>query len=245
MLLLLGWGGEAHAATKPPKDAPYCARPGARQLFLAPMGAPFRAPAGQPYPSAQWFAAADANRDGFIDRAEVVADARAFFARLDLDHDGRLTPDEVAAYEREVAPEISLYAGARDPERRRAVRSGDGGSLGEQLGLVGGRGESSDYGGPLGAGRFAWLNIPQPVASADTDIDRVVSADEFAAAAARRFDALDTRHAGRLALADFGRTPQQVSIEGPCRPPPKPRRNEHHGPFDDPPPGVADAEAPR
>lgn len=197
----------AAARDKLPDDAPMCAAPGTRPLFVSPMGEPFRAAAGAAYPSAAWFAAADRDRNGAIDRAEMIADADRFFRTLDSDHDGRLTPEEVIAYERDIAPEIALF-GARWREQtqqerpRRAARAGEG-----------------DYGGPLGAGRYAWLNIPQPVSSADADIDRVVSVREFAQSAGRRFDALDPAGRGRLTPAMLPKTPAQQAIEGPCRPP--------------------------
>jgi hypothetical protein len=195
------------AKPKIPKDAPYCAAPGTRPTFLSPMGEPFRAAPGGLYPSAAWFAGADLNRDGAVDRAEFARDAARFFGTLDTDRNGRITPDEVIAYERDIAPEIALYAADRaagfSPQRRR--KSGESG-----------------YWGPIGAGQFAWLNIPEPVSGADADIDRAVTRDEFLAAAARRFDALDPRGQGALRLAELPRTPQQAELEGPCWPRPVP-----------------------
>lgn len=233
--MLVSTRAMAAAAPKPPRDAPYCARPDARQLFVAPMGEPFRADAGRPYPSVVWFAGADRNRDGVVDRGEFMADAERFFHMLDLDRDGRLVPEEVIAYEHDRAPEIALYAGRRDPL---APASPGGGGLAAAFGLGGSHEESADYAGPLGAGRYAWLNIPEPVASADADIDRSVSAAEFAAAAARRFDALDPGATGGLRLAALPRTPAQVAIEGPCRPRPDPRRDKPRDAFDDPAPAA-------
>ncbi|WP_254602060.1 EF-hand domain-containing protein [Sphingomonas bacterium] len=208
-LLCILAAAPATARDRLPPDAPYCARPGTPPIFIAPMGEPFRAAPGQAYPSAAWFTAADRNRDGRIDRAEFVADADRFFRLLDRDHDGRLTPEEITAYEADVAPEIALYA-VRGREMvapgRRAPRNGE-----------------SDYGGPMGAGGYSWLNIPEPVASADADIDRVVTEREFAGAAGRRFETLDAAGNGVLTLKDLPSTPAQRAIEGPCRPRPKPR----------------------
>ena len=196
------------AAPKVPRDAPLCARPGTRPVFLSPMGEPFRAEPGQPYPSAVWFAQAEKDHAGFVTRAEFLADALRFFDRIDLDHDGKLTPDEVSAYESNVAPETSIYSTRSDDYSERSRRRRDPGAMAE----------SEDYGGPMGAGRFAWLNVPEPVVAADQDVDRIVTRDEFATAAAGVFARLDVSHQGRLRLQDLPRTPQQVALEGPCRP---------------------------
>lgn len=218
-------------APKLAPDAPYCAPPGARPIFVSPMGEPFRGQAGQPYPSAAWFAGADANRDGKIDRAEFMADASRFFRSIDRDHDGRLTPDEVAAYEHDVAPEIALYSSR--------PQLGDGetgrGRPGGLVALALGDSPTSGYGGPMGAGRYSWLNVPEPVVSADADVDRLVTEAEFRAAAERRFDALDKDHAGSLRLATLGQTPAQAAIDGPCRPRPKRKHPTRDDPVREPP----------
>ena len=222
----------ADKAAKVPAGAPYCAVPGTRQTFVSPMGEPFRAAGGQPYPSAAWAAGADRDHDGAIDRQEFVADAQRFFRTLDKDHDGKLTPEEVTAYETEVAPEIALYGGramitAGQPGERPQGGRYEGG-FGDLVGVTPQprvRNGESNYGGPMGAGRYAWLNIPEPVAAIDTDFDRLVDLGEFTAAASRRFDTLSAGR-GPLRLADLGKTPAQMSLEGPCTPRPKPRRGD-------------------
>lgn len=213
----------AEKPAKLPRDAPYCALPGARQLFVAPMGEPFRAPSGAPYPSAAWVAEADRDKDGAIDRSEFLDDARRFFRTIDRDHDGRLTPEEVIAYEHDVAPEIALYSARPGLQLGDSADAGRGRSGSVLTDLLGSNGDESNYGGPMGAGRYAWLNIPEPVASADADVDRLVSEAEFLASAGRRFDVL-TQGRGMLRLADLAKTPAQMSLEGPCRPRPKPRK---------------------
>jgi hypothetical protein len=210
------------AKLKAPDGAPYCALQNTRPLFVSPMGEPFRGEPGKPYPSATWFAAADRNHDGAVDRAEMIADADRFFRTIDLNHDGRLTPEEIGRYESVVAPETALFEprgrGMMPPDRQ-SRRAGESG-----------------YGGPMGAGRYSWLNIPAPVASADADVDRIVTAQEFAASAGRRFELLDPDGRGRLTLADLPKTPAQQAIEGPCKQRPKPRKPSNREPlrFDDP-----------
>jgi len=47
---------------------------------------------------AKWFDRVDTNHDGVIDHVEFLADARAQFARMDIDHDGFITADELTTY---------------------------------------------------------------------------------------------------------------------------------------------------
>lgn len=203
LLLLVGMAAPAFAAPRLPACPP--PRP---QLFLSPMGEPFRAPAGAAYPLAAWFARADANGDGAITLAEMTADADRFFALLDVDHDGEILPDEVARYEREIAPEVQLYARNANPfgtgtraEMRDIRRSK----------------KDAQYGGAMGAGRYTFLNIPEPVEAADGDFNRAVDRAEFRAAAIARFRQLDTAGTGRLTLATLPKTPAQVAASA-CDP---------------------------
>lgn len=197
----------ARAIAAPPAPCGYHGE----QLFVSPMGEPFRAPDGASPPVAAWFAGADADHDGRLTLPELAADADRFFTLLDLDGNGEIAPAELANYENKVAPEIRLYQsrgfpGGGDPagtkreqrERRQNSKGGD------------------DYGGELGAGRFAWLNIPEPVAAADLDMNRGVSRAEFRTAAANRFRLIDKAGAGVLTLATLPPLPPRGT---PCPPP--------------------------
>jgi hypothetical protein len=87
-------------------------------VFFSPHGRPFRAPAGAPYPVADWFRQADRNGDGKLDRDEFIADATAFFNVLDVKGDGALDADEISFYEHRIAPEVlgmrvTVYADGR------------------------------------------------------------------------------------------------------------------------------------
>jgi hypothetical protein len=74
--------------------------------FISPMGEPFRQRVEHDDPLADWFNQADRNHDGYLTADEMVADADRFFAILDTNHNGRIDPDEIDYYEREIAPEV-------------------------------------------------------------------------------------------------------------------------------------------
>ena len=178
--------------------------------FISPMGEPFRARSVTDDTLARWFAQADRNHDGVLTADEMVADGERFFATLDTNHDGQLDPDEIANYEYEIAPDIQVMSKTRrlpgqaapaavksdpdnehDRKRERKLRDReDAASLG--------------FGGALqGAARYGLLNMPEPVAAADTDFNRAVTLEEFRAAAVARFQLLDKPHAGRISLAQL------------------------------------------
>ncbi|MEA3053580.1 MAG: hypothetical protein QOG72_2483 [Sphingomonadales bacterium] len=181
------------AAMAQPPSAP----PPGRGVFLSPMGEPFRSVDPAADNVGAWFAAADRDSDGALSLAELQADAARFFAVLDSDGNGELGPAEIARYENEVAPEVQLglqmrgagFGSWRGPgARRRRVETYD-------KGIEGG-------------GRYAFLNIPQPVIAADMDLNRGVSRSEFANAAGERFGMLDRDRDGRLVRAELPPLPR-------------------------------------
>jgi hypothetical protein len=188
-------------------------------IFISPAGQPYRAERGAPYPVAVWFAAADADHDGKLTRAEFLANAKAFFNELDTDHDGMIDGFELQRYEREVAPEInpqieglrfgegmdlSLGADGQD-ERRGQPKIGRGAS-------GSGRAQAGDR-RPEGAGVFGLLNEPEPVAACDVNFNSRITLDEFLAVNDRRFTALDPKGLGYLILGGLPKTPAQAAIE--------------------------------
>jgi len=190
-------------------------------LFISPSGQPFRAAPGEPYPVAKWFALADKNGDGRLDRAEFRADAEAFFHTLDENHDGVVDGFEVNDYEQKIAPEISGAYGSE---------SGFGGvHRGGGQGRGGGRrGGAGGAGGPGGAGAssaadsvavlqgaavFGLLDEPEPVSATDLNLDGRITLSEFLTVADRRFDLLDAKHLGYLTLADLPKTAAQKMAE--------------------------------
>ncbi len=145
-------------------------------IFVSPMGEPFHADRGGDA-LAMWFAQADRNHDGYLTLDEMQADAARFFAMLDTNRDGEIDPDETDHYERVIAPQIwAVSAGSVEPREDETHQ---------------------------GASRYGLLDLPEPVTSADADLNRGVSLAEFRDAASQRFAALDLDHRGKLTLAEL------------------------------------------
>jgi EF hand len=182
--------------------------------FISPMGEPFRPHGAGDDTLADWFRQADRNHDGVLTVDEMAADADRFFTALDADHDGSIDPDELVHYEWEVAPDIQVNSRTRPApgHPRSVVKESDQDEMDgdsnrdRQLRKARAKEEQASLGlgGALqGAARYALLNMPEPVAAADADFNRLVSRDEFRQAALARFDLLDTAHQGRLTLAQL------------------------------------------
>jgi len=220
-----------------PTNTPDARRSGPRgQLFVSPAGEPFRAEPGLPYPSAVWFAQADGDHDGKIDRSEFNADFDRFFGVLDINRDQVIDPSEVTRYERDVLPEVTTGDGSfgEPPRRGRGGRpdggrpSGGPGDGGRQR-IAGGQ-VDQDGGGSggiqapppkrrddvpiVGAGRYGMINIPEPVTSMDINLDGTITRYESRQAAIRRFALLDPDNRGFLRLADLPHPDAQRSGEG-------------------------------
>jgi Ca2+-binding EF-hand superfamily protein len=181
--------------------------------FISPMGEPFRARTAADDTLANWFRQADRNHDGSLTIDEMQADADRFFATLDENSDGELDPDEIARYEYEVAPDVQVMSRLKRAPGEPAKAARPVGLDGEPVTHKGRERRRADEAAQLGMGgnlqggaRYALLNIPEPVAAADLDFNRGVSHAEFRQAAVERFNLLDTRHGGRLLLADLQAT---------------------------------------
>ncbi len=173
--------------------------------FISPMGEPFRARTKADNTLALWFSQADRTHDGSLTTDEMQADADRFFTTLDTDRDGEIGPEELMAYEYEVAPEIQVNSKWRRSREQLAAETAAAATRragGEKR--RGGGLEGYDPNDPIqGAARYALLNMPEPVAAADADFNRAITLDEFRRAATYRFRLLDTHHTGRLSLVEL------------------------------------------
>lgn len=195
------------AGAAPPPADPALASP--HQTFIAPSGEPFRAPPGAPYPSAAWFAGADADHDGKLTYAEFVSDFMRFVRRIDANRDGVVDSGEVEAYESRIAPEVTTW-GDDGGLRGSGTYYGDdtgGGEGADNYRSIGG--SSVGRGLARGGARFDLLRLRQPVTAMDFSLNGRISSEEAMDSAAQRFDLLDPDHKGYLSLEGLPHTVAQ------------------------------------
>ena len=171
--------------------------------FISPMGEPFRYRAHGDDTLGSWFQQADLSHDGILTVEEMQGDADRFFTKLDSNADGKIDPDEIVNYEWEVAPEIQVMSkrrrGRDEPRAEARPQPANGSDFDEDEWIPALVGDGLEK-GLQGAARYSLLNIPQPVASADADFDRLVTSMEFRQAAIVRFGLLDSLGQGSLTL---------------------------------------------
>lgn len=171
-------------------------------LFVSPMGQAFRGAD----PLADWFAAADADHDGALTRAEFEGDAAQEFARADRNHNQALTSLESTALLRAEAPEVlsrdvmgpPIDTRNHEPNRQYDSRSGNV-DITEVTEAPARRTPQPTL---SGAARFGIVNVVEPVMSCDTDFSMSVTAAEFTTCADHRFAELDANGDGGVTLAE-------------------------------------------
>ena len=206
--------------------------PAGPQVFFSPFGEPFRSPPGEPYPVAAWFAGADTNGDGALMLDEFTADGMRYFAVLDRDRDGQISPGEVAIYEAQADQAfggiVPAGGGGFGGGRPMGGRPAQPLNMAEpQAGMPQGGSSGLDQG--LGADRpraarsaastsriaqAGLLGVPQPVKSADANFNQYITRQEWTAVAQRWFGLLDADHDGRLTLAELPHTALQRGDDG-------------------------------
>jgi Ca2+-binding EF-hand superfamily protein len=169
-------------------------------IFISPAGKPFRAPKDKPYPVVDWFAAADADHDGKLTKAEFRADCEAFFHDLDINKDGIIDSREIAYYEKITAPEI-IATFQPDAGVQGVATDPDGMELPERVKEV-----------PQGGAWFGFFGEPEPVAADDVNFDGKITYAEFMKSCDERWALLDPKKKGFLTLQDLPMTPMQARL---------------------------------
>lgn len=181
-------------------------------LFISPAGEPFRSKPGEAYPLPIWFAGADADANGEVNFAEFDKDALRFFDLLDTNKDGRINGAETKAYEANVAPEIVRKIPLLSEQSGNAVAGQPRDNMSPIRTLPQRTAGANRLKPPReGAGFYALLNEPQPVAAADGDFNTIITREEWTAAARRRFARLDGNGDKVLKLDELP-TPPVVSF---------------------------------
>jgi Ca2+-binding EF-hand superfamily protein len=198
LLLPLLIGAQAAVVPPPVTQQPVVVTGRGGVPFITPMGEPIRARTPNEDTLARWFAQVDLNHDGYLTPDELRADADRYFAILDSNGDGQIDPDELVRYEWRVAPEIQVNSRLRKARAPGEVAKKDEESNGREN-----EARTNLDKGLQGAARYGLLNLPEPVAAADADLNRAITLQEFRQAALDRFALLDTGRRGRLSLQDL------------------------------------------
>jgi len=199
---------------------------GIPNLFISPCGEPFRAATGAPYPVADWFRQANKKGDGKLDHAEFLADADAFFKRLDINGDGALSPYEVRLYEKTMVPEIlggTVTVGQNGGARLWLAQYGGPGGGGPHAGtqpidpsgdkdLTPPKPKGLDESG-VGAAPYGFFQEPEPIMTADFNVNGLILKDNFLKVADMHFTQLDEAQKGYLALATLPKTAVEKLLE--------------------------------
>jgi len=172
------------------------------RLFITPMGEPFRSTDPAVPPIQVWLNEKDTDHDGKLSQAEYLADATAFFARIDANHDGVLTSLESnyfwETYEPEILTEWSNNSGFEGVRR-----SNDGDNQDQTDASRDQARHQREMDQRLrGAALYGLINVLEPIMSCDVNFDRRVTQDEYMACATQRFAQIDTNHDGFFALSE-------------------------------------------
>ena len=196
-LLLLGALGACagHNGPQPPTFSPN------GEPLVAPQW-----PAECPDALDAWFDRMDTAHTGGLTHAQLEADALKQFKLMDLRHDGKVTAEELSKYR--LAAMHGHYLSVSTPgEFKFGRHSDDEDRPGDRLEDAGGdednphhrRGEDRR---PVDAYAALVTDQPDPVMSADTDLDGSVTWDEFRALVAQNFAELDKDHAGAITKSE-------------------------------------------
>jgi hypothetical protein len=189
---------------------------------------PTFSPNGQPLPPPQWpsecpdaldawFDTLDTSHSGKLTQAQLLADAEAQFKLMDLRHDGKVTAEELSKYR--LAAMGGHYLSVSTPGERSMYGLGghdnDEDRPGDRIGGGYGNGDGDDDNPRhkrdadrkrVDAFSALVTDQPDPVMTADTDMDGSVTWDEFRALVTQNFADFDKDHAGYITKSEIEKT---------------------------------------
>jgi hypothetical protein len=149
---------------------------------------------------AAWFDRVNASHDGKLTYAQLEADAQRQYALMDLRHDGKVTAAELSAYRLKVMGGhfLSVSTPGQHNTLERDPNDPSGLDASRAFGDPEGRRKKDDDESRKRIDAFAALTTdqPDPVMTADTDLDGSVTWDEFRALVAQNFADFDKQHKG-------------------------------------------------
>jgi hypothetical protein len=207
-----------------PRDEDDDEERGIPNLFISPHGEPFRGASGTPYPVVEWFHQANKKGDGKLDHDEFVADAAAFFKRLDINGDGALSPYEVRIYEKTMVPEIlggTVSVGMNDGARLwLAQYQSPSAGINQPIDPAGDHPDETAPPHPkgldesgAGASPYGFFQEPEPIMTADFNVNGLILRDNFLKVADMHFTALDEEQKGYLTLNSLPKTTVEKLLE--------------------------------
>ena len=191
----------AFAAPKPkrPDDDDDDSTRGIPNMFISPCGEPFRAADGAPYPVVDWFKQADANGDGALSRYEITVYEHKWVPEI--------LGGTVGVGFNDAAPRLWLaqYSGGPGP----------GGALGGVNASINPQGDKpmatpkapeglNETG--VGASPYSFFDEPEPIMTADLNVNGLILRDNFLKVADMHFDSLDPDGRGYLTLKTLPQT---------------------------------------
>lgn len=176
---------------------------GPEYVAATPLGMPlghFSSESDARVPVRAWFLRVDANHDDRISLDEFEAEADATFRHYDLDGDGTIMVPELEKARMQDHPG---HAEPPPPENGDAGKSGMGGAGAGGQGAGGPDMSRPDGGGRHGGGGHggggnSFPGGVDPIMAADSNVDFRVTREEFHAYAQALFEALDANHDGLL-----------------------------------------------
>ncbi len=154
----------------------------------------------------QWFDRLDTGHTGGISHAALMGDAERQYRLMDLRHDGKVTAEELSKYRLKMMGGHYLSVSTPGQQVRIGRGSDDEARPGDRLDEPADddrpRKRHGEDDRPVDAYAALVSDQPDPVMSADTDLDGSVTWDEFRALVSQNFADYDRDHTGVITKSE-------------------------------------------